>query len=169
MTDAPVILVMGPAGSGKSHIGAELASALGIPFLDADTLHSAAARAKMAGGQGLTDDDRAPWLARIAEVLAGARATGAGLVIACSALKRAYRDQFRASCSDLFVVELEASAEVLGERIRSRSSHFVSVDLLPSQLADLEHLEKDERGARIDGTQAPAVVVAEAIRLITTG
>ncbi len=159
---------MGPAGSGKSHIGQDLAHTLAIPFLDADTLHSAAARTKMAGGQGLTDDDRAPWLERISTVLAGSRATGKGLVLACSALKRAYRDQFRAACPELFVIELEVSPDVLGERLRTRSSHFVSVDLLPSQLADLEPLANDERGARIDGMRAPAVVVHDAISLVAT-
>lgn len=169
MNAAPIILVMGPAGSGKSHIGEQLAHELGVPFLDADSLHSVAAREKMASGQGLTDDDRLPWLERIAALLGGARLTGRGLVLACSALKRAYRDQFRAECPELFVVELEATPEVLSERIRARSSHFVSVDLLPSQLADLQSLDPDERGARIDGMQTPAAVVNDAIRHISAG
>ena len=169
MNSAPIILVMGPAGSGKSHIGEQLALTLGVPFLDADSLHSVAAREKMASGQGLTDADRAPWLERIATILGGVRLTGKGLVLACSALKRAYRDQFRAECPELFVVELEATPEVLSERIRARSSHFVSVDLLPSQLADLQPLDGDERGVRIDAMQSPAAVVNDAIRHIAAG
>lgn len=164
MKAAPVVMVMGPAGVGKSLIGAQLARELGIPFLDADTLHSVAARQKMAGGQGLTDDDRAPWLDRISSVLSGAATTGQGLVVACSALKRTYREQFRVAAPRLFFVELTATHEVLSERLRSRSSHFVSVELLPSQLSDLESLEHEERGARIDSMRAPAAVVADAIR-----
>lgn len=166
MKAAPVVVVMGPAGAGKSLIGAELARELGIAFLDADTLHSAAAREKMAAGQGLTDADRAPWLERVSTVLSGASTSGVGLVLACSALKRSYRDQFRLSAPDLYVIELDATPEVLSERLRSRSSHFVTVDLLPSQLEDLEPLGADERGARIDSMRAPAAVVTDAIRIV---
>ncbi len=159
----PIVLVMGPSGSGKSEIGRALAARLGVTFIDADDLHSTAARAKMSSGQGLTDLDRAPWLERIGELFSGARVAGTGIVVACSALKRAYRDGFRDACSELVTFELDVPADVLAQRIRDRASHFVTVDLLPSQLADLEPLDVDELGVRIPAVQSPQAVVGEAI------
>ena len=156
---APIILVMGPAGAGKSEIGAAVARELGIGFLDADSLHSPAARAKMAGGVSLTDEDRVPWLERIADLLKGASVAATGLVVACSALKRSYRDTLRRDAPQLFVVELQVPLDILTDRVRSRSSHFFPVDLLPAQLAALEPLQADERGMQIDGVAAPGTIV----------
>ena len=159
----PIVLVMGPAGAGKSTIGNVLADRLAVPFIDADDLHSPAARVKMSAGQPLTDTDRAPWLERIAGLFSAAHLRGTGIVVACSALKRAYRDQFRAGCADLVTFELDVPADVLAQRIRDRSSHFVTIELLPSQLATLEPLEADELGARLAAVPSPQAIVDAAI------
>ncbi len=144
------IVVMGVAGSGKSLIGSMLAERLGLPFVDADALHEQAAIAKMASGIPLTDADRWPWLDRVAETLH----ESAGLVVACSALRRAYRDRIRSKAPDAVVIELNGPPELLLERIAARQNHFMPATMLSSQLATLESLEADERGAvvRIDGT-----------------
>ncbi len=129
---------MGVSGSGKSTIGDELAARLGIRFVDADDLHPAANVAKMAAGHPLTDDDRWPWLDAVGAVLARGP-----VVVACSALKRSYRDRLRAAAPDLAVVYLSAPRDLLVERMTHRT-HFMPVTLLDSQLATLEPPAADE-------------------------
>ncbi len=158
---------MGVSGSGKSTIGALLAAALQVQFVDGDSLHPAANIAKMASGVPLDDEDRRPWLASVARALAGA--DDRGIVVACSALKREYRDEILAGAPDAAFVELDASRDVLEERLGARHGHFMPASLLDSQLATLQPLEVDERGIRVDvGRPAQAVVadiVAELPRL----
>ena len=156
------VVVMGVSGCGKSTIGALLADSLGIPFLDADGLHPQSNILKMAGGIPLTDTDRWPWLALVGEALASAGASGTGLVIACSALKRAYREAIRAAAPDVRFVHLSGSLELLSNRLEGRSEHFMPPALLASQLADLEELCADEPGFVIDSETPVALVVAEA-------
>ncbi|KZS69780.1 gluconate kinase [Mycobacterium kansasii] len=141
------IVVMGVSGSGKSTVGAALARRLGMPFLDADTLHPPANIAKMAAGQALDDDDRYPWLRRVGEWLAAHRDGG---VASCSALKRTYRDQLRAHCPQLQFLHLSGSAELIGRRLAGRTEHFMPAALLRSQLDTLEPLAGDEPGVVVD-------------------
>jgi gluconokinase len=148
---------MGVSGSGKSTIGALLASRLGLPFADADDLHSAANVAKMAAGHPLTDEDRWPWLARVGQELAAASATG--LVMACSALKQSYRRAILHEAPGAEFVYLKGSRELLGERMSGRSDHFMPAALLDSQLAALEPLGADEPGATVDIDASPEEVV----------
>jgi gluconokinase len=143
----PVLVVMGVSGSGKSTVGSALAAQLGVPFVDSDDLHPAANVVKMSAGVPLTDDDRWPWLALVGRQLAGAEATG--MVVACSALKRSYRDAIRAEEPAVRFVYLEADHELLETRVQHRPDHFMPASLLDSQLATLEPLAADEPGITV--------------------
>jgi gluconokinase len=136
MPDAPLLVVMGVSGSGKSTVGALLAAALGCPFIDGDDLHPAANRAKMAAGIPLDDADRAPWLARIVQTLDEWRQAGRGGVVACSALKRAYREALGAD--DVRFIYLEESPGSVRGRLGRRRGHFMPASLIDSQFAALE-------------------------------
>lgn len=139
------ILVMGVSGSGKSHIGQQLAATLGATFIDGDDHHSPANVAKMASGQPLNDDDRRDWLATLAALFAQYKAQDASVVIACSGLKRRYRDRLREGDSALRILYLEGTHELLRERLETRAGHFFKGDsMLASQLADLEPPAADE-------------------------
>jgi carbohydrate kinase (thermoresistant glucokinase family) len=149
-----LIVVMGVSGSGKSTVGTGLADALGVPFTDADVLHPAANIAKMAAGIPLTDEDRMPWLALVGIELADAPG---GLVIACSALKRSYRDAIRAAAPGTRFVFLEGSRALLEGRMQHREGHFMPASLLDSQLATLEPLAADEPGVTVSLDANPTV------------
>jgi carbohydrate kinase (thermoresistant glucokinase family) len=127
---------MGVAGSGKTTVGRALAARLGVPFVDADDLHSEAAIAAMQAGRALDDAERAPWLQRVHAAVAE---VGDGpVVLACSALKRSYRDVLRDGVPNLTFVDLDVDTDTLAHRLAARRDHFAGVDLLPSQLATLE-------------------------------
>ncbi len=136
---------MGVCGCGKSRIAGLLAARLGWDMLEGDSLHPAANVAKMAGGTPLNDADRAPWLDAIAEQILARRD---GLVIACSALRRAYRDRLRVADPDLRFLHLAPPREVLELRL-SRRQHFMAPSLLDSQLATLEPPMLDEKSLTI--------------------
>jgi carbohydrate kinase (thermoresistant glucokinase family) len=159
----PILVVLGVSGSGKSTVGALIARELGVPFVDADSLHPPANVAKMAAGSPLTDDDRWPWLARVSDVLAEAAAAGDGMVVGCSALKRVYRDAIRVGVPGLRFVHLNGTREVLALRTQGRVGHFMPASLLDSQLATLEPLHDDEPGIEVDIAPPVADVVADAI------
>ncbi|WP_247046303.1 gluconokinase [Arthrobacter rhizosphaerae] len=148
VTGSPGIVVMGVCGCGKTTIGGLVAQQLGMPFLDGDSLHPMENVAKMAAGTPLTDEDRWPWLAVIGSELAAAGPRG--LVLACSALKRSYRDAIRANAPQTVFLHLDGSREVLSQRLEGRSGHFMPPTLLDSQLATLEPLEGDEAGIVVD-------------------
>jgi gluconokinase len=135
------IIVMGVAGSGKTTVGEALAARLGYEFADADDFHSAANKAKMAGGTPLTDADREPWLKAVREHIEARVAAGARVVVACSALRETYRQMLKPSphtgVHERFVY-LEASKELTESRLRSRHAHFMKADMLRSQYATLE-------------------------------
>jgi gluconokinase len=139
-----VVLLMGVSGSGKSTIGVALAHRLGWLFVDADSLHSPASVAKMAAGIPLDDADRAPWLRTVADWIAARRAAGQPAIVACSALKRAYRDLLRTADPDLRVVHLRGTRDELEARLAQRRGHFFPAALLDAQLADLEPPGPDE-------------------------
>lgn len=141
------VVVMGVSGSGKTTVGLALAARLDLPFVDADDLHSDEATATMAAGTPLTDSDRWPWLDRVAAWLA---AHPDGAVVTCSALKRVYRDRLRTVVPDLALLHLDGSPELLARRQAARTGHFMPASLMPSQLATIEALHPDERGARVD-------------------
>jgi gluconokinase len=151
---APIV-VMGVSGSGKTVTGSMLAAALGRPFVDADDLHPVANKEKMARGIPLQDDDRWGWLDTVGERLAA----GVPIVVACSALRRVYRDRLRAAAPAIVFVHLHGSRELLAERMGHRVHEFMPATLLDSQLATLEPLQDDERGVVVDVTPEIPVVV----------
>jgi gluconokinase len=155
-----VIVVMGVSGSGKTTIGTALANALDVEYAEADTFHPQANIDKMTAGHPLTDEDRAPWLEAIAGWIREHQATGG--VVTSSALKRRYRDVLRTG-GNVWFAHLHGDREILAERMKSRSGHFMPVSLLESQLADLEPLEPDEPGAIFDIRDTPAELTDAAL------
>jgi gluconokinase len=145
-----IAVVMGVSGTGKSTIAALLVKALGWPMAEGDDFHSAANVAKMHAGHPLTDADRAPWLAAIADWIGARERAGTGGIITCSALKRAYRDELRAGHPDVRFICLLADHDVLLARLSARQGHFMPASLLDSQLATFEPLQPDEPGVTID-------------------
>lgn len=133
-----IVIMMGVAGCGKSTVGRALAERLAWLFYDGDDFHSAANVAKMAQGIPLTDRDRAPWLAQLHQQLVYHQAAGQSVVLACSALKRAYRQQLRGNLNPLFLVHLRGDFKLIQARLQQRQGHFMTADLLQSQFADLE-------------------------------
>jgi len=157
-TIQPIIL-MGVSGSGKSTVGDRLAEVSGRVFIDGDDLHPKANKDKMAAGIPLTDDDRWPWLRRIGERLA----VGDGAIIACSALKRSYRDLLREYAQNTYFAHLHGSREVLERHLAGRHHEYMPASLLDSQLATLEPLGPDEQGAVFDVAE-PVDEIVGAIR-----
>ena len=140
------IVVMGVSAAGKSSVASALSSRLDAPWVDADDLHPATNVAKMAAGIPLGDEDRWPWLDAVGARLVERENT----VVACSALKRVYRDRLRVARADTIFVHLTAERAVLASRAAARDDHFMPPALLESQLSTLEPLEPDERGVVID-------------------
>ena len=154
------ILLMGVSGSGKSSIGTLLAERLGATFVEGDTLHSPESIAKMSAGIPLEDEDRWPWLDRVGHALARALESGERIIIACSALKRAYRDRLRSIAGPAIrFVFLDVEREELARRLARRRGHYMPPSLLESQLATLEPPGKDEQAitVRCDGESSDAL------------
>ncbi|MCX5395048.1 gluconokinase, GntK/IdnK-type [Streptomyces sp. NBC_00094] len=154
-----LVLVVGVAGSGKSTVGRLLAERLGWAYGDADAFHSEANRAKMAAGHALTDSDREPWLEAIGEWMDRVTAADQRAVVACSALKRDYRDKLLAGRPDAVLVYLHGSRELLESRLAARHGHFFPADLLDSQLAVLQEPEPDEHPLVVEIDRPPEAVV----------
>lgn len=153
-------MVMGVSGCGKSTVGAQLAATLGLGFLEGDTLHPPGNVARMAAGVALSDADRAGWLQTLAERIGEARLAGTGLVLSCSALKRAYRDILRQGAPDLHFLYLHGDYELLAARMAARTGHYMPLSLLASQLATLEAPGPDEDAQTFDMASRPEDVVA---------
>jgi gluconokinase len=155
-----LFVVMGVSGSGKTAIGAGLARALGIEFVEGDDYHSADNVKRMASGIPLTDDDRAEWLRTLAARLREAKDAGTGLVMSCSALKRSYRDVLRAAAGELRFVFLEGQRSLIAERLTGRRGHYMPPALLDSQFAILEKPSPDEDAWACDIRESPEDLVA---------
>lgn len=166
---APIVVVMGVSGVGKTTVARLLAERLDVPYAEADDFHPEANIAKMSAGIPLQDEDRWPWLRRIAAWMAEHAAHGSGGVVTCSALRRSYRDVLRAGCPDAFFLHLVGAQELVGDRMSHRTGHFMPTSLLDSQFATLEPLQPDERGAALDVGAGPAQLVEAALVLLAAG
>ncbi len=150
---------MGVSGCGKSTLGALLADAFDCPFLEGDAYHSHEAIEKMRGGHALTDEDRWPWLDRLGRAAADAIAENGRVVVACSALRLAYRDRLRGSIGDhVRFVLLENERERLLARLGGRSGHYMPATLLDSQLATLERPSTSEAAIALKTDEPPEVL-----------
>lgn len=159
MSTLPPLVVMGVSGCGKSTVGALLGERLQIPFFDGDDFHPAANKAKMAGGVPLDDDDRAPWLAEIGTALANPAGGAGSCIIACSALKRSYRDLLRSFAPDTVFIHLSGDAATISNRLGRREHEYMPSILLASQMATLEPLGSDEARIVVDIHDDPASLV----------
>ena len=167
-TLAPLVVVMGVSGCGKSTVGQLLAEWLHAGFVEGDELHPPENVARMAAGVPLTDDDRRGWLLSIAQRLSAARDAGLPMVASCSALKHSYRDLLRSASSQLAFVHLHGERALLEERMNARAGHFMPPSLLASQLATLEPPSADERAITFDAALPPTQIAAEAAAWLTT-
>ena len=161
-----VLVVMGVSGSGKTTVAAMLAGRLGWEFGDADDFHSPVNVRKMGGGTPLVDDDRWPWLAGMAAWIDATRTVGRHGVLACSALRRAYRQVLIGSRADVLLVYLHGDRALIGERQAARHNHFMPPALIDSQFATLEEPGPDENPLIVSVRPRPAVIVDEIVRAV---
>jgi len=151
-----VVIVMGVTGAGKTTIGRALATSLGWEFRDGDDLHSEASKLKTHCGVALDDVDRAPWLSALRKLIQAMLSEGRNGVVACSALKQSYRDVLAVDPSSVKLVYLRASKQLIAERLRGRTDHFMNPDLLQSQF---DTLEEPYDAIVIDVSAAPEAIV----------
>ena len=149
-----IVIVCGVSGAGKTTIGRLLAQELAWEFYDADDFHPAANIEKMKAGIPLTDEDRWPWLDRLRQLVKRCLAAHENAVVACSALKRAYRDRLRVT-EEMRFVFLHASRAHVAEHLQGRRGHFMPAALLDSQFTDLEEPEEDEHALTVDVEGSP--------------
>jgi len=161
--DYPPMIVMGVSSSGKSTIGHDLGERIDIPFIDGDDLHPDANKEKMRAGHALNDDDRFPWLHRIGELIDAGLVEGHPTIVACSALKRSYRDLLRRHAPQLIFVHLTGEPDVIRARMQARNHEYMPTALLDSQLATLEPIEADELAILADITATPADIVDDVV------
>lgn len=157
---APVaIIVMGPSSIGKTTTAKMIAAELDWPFAEADEFHPPENIEKMSAGVALNDQDRQPWLETIRDWISGQAREGRSVVLTCSALKRRYRDTLRGADARVRFLELVASKELVAERMAQRKGHYMPTSLLDSQFADLEELDADEDGVKVDVGPSPDAVL----------
>ncbi|RIJ52885.1 gluconokinase [Clavibacter lycopersici] len=160
------IVVMGISGSGKTTIATALTERLGWTFAEADEFHPEANIAKMTAGTPLTDDDRWPWLRAMRDWMTSEAEAGRSTVVTCSALKRSYRDLLGEAEGEVHLVQLTGDTELILERMKTRSGHFMPASLLPSQISTLEPLADDEHGLLVENTGTPAEVTERIVRAL---
>lgn len=153
---------MGVTGCGKTTVGTALAQKMGVTFIDSDGLHSDSNKRKMASGTPLNDSDRAPWLRAVSETLLNHES----IVVACSALKKSYRDIILAEAPTSTFIHLIGSKGLISARLRERSHHFMPIELLDSQFQTLENLHQTENGTTIDISKPVDEIVMEIIAWI---
>ena len=163
------LVVMGVTGCGKTTMATRIAARLGYSFAEGDDFHPGANVAKMARGEPLNDADRAPWLQSLAAWIAAQHAAGRSTVLACSALKRRYRDTLRSGAPDsVFFIHLAVRRFMRCTRASRRKGHYMPLELLDSQLQALEPLQPDEPGITLDASPAPDAIVERALERLPT-
>jgi gluconokinase len=161
---APVLVVMGVSGCGKSTVAAALAARLGLPYLDGDDYHPAANVAKMSQGIPLTDADRWPWLDELGSAIKRAAVESGGAIATCSALKRAYRERLSQAIGlPLGYILLDGEREILLGRMQARKDHYMPPSLLDSQLEILERPDEDEPAITLAIDDSVEGIVAAAL------
>ena len=163
------LIMMGVSGSGKSTVADKLATRIGWRYEDGDKFHPAGNVAKMRAGHPLTDEDRWPWLRAIAAEIDRACAAGEHVIIACSALKRAYRDILVHGRSDVRIVYLKGSQQLIADRLAARKNHFMPPDLLPSQFRTLEPPEAGEHPVTVSIDAPVEAIVDDIVRQLGMG
>jgi gluconokinase len=158
------LVVMGVSGSGKSTIAEQLAARLGWRYVDGDLFHPPANVAKMSAGHPLTDEDRWPWLRAIAVEIDRLAAAGARAVVACSALKRAYRDILVHGRDDIRIVFLDGTKDLIAKRLAARKGHFMPPGLLDSQFKTLEPPQPGERPVTVSIDASVDGIVDDIVR-----
>ncbi len=166
MTTRVLAVVGGPSGVGKSTVGQLLATVLGLPFCDADSLHAPASIAQMSAGVALDDVARAPWLARVGTWLHDHEQSGG--VIACSALARRHRDALVAAAPEVQIALLVASAHELSSRVQQRRGHFMPPSLLETQLETYEPPEADESASEFHTSAGPTETLLQIVGWLTS-
>lgn len=161
-----VLIVMGVSGCGKSTVGQALGAALGWEFRDGDAFHPPSNVAKMKSGAPLTDEDRWPWLDAIARYIDETGEKGGHAIIACSALKRVYRDRLKGTRADVVFVHLAGSKELIEARMAARKNHFMPLGLLDSQFATLEPPTEPEGAIIVSVAGAPDEIVDDVLARI---
>lgn len=169
LANPQVVVLMGVSGCGKTTVGKRLAERLGWHFQEGDALHPQANVEKMASGHPLTDEDRWPWLEKVAAWIEARLDTGEHGIITCSALKRAYRDLLDRRGHGIVFVYLAGSERMIAARIAGRHGHFMPQSLLASQFADLEEPGPDEPAIRVDVGPAPEVIVEHVLDRLQLG
>ena len=149
------IVVMGVSGSGKSTVAEKLVERLGWEFAEGDDFHPGANVAKMRAGTPLDDEDRRPWLRTVADWIGERERAGRSVIVTCSALRRSYREALRDGHPSVWFAHVTVDPEVLRDRLRKRTGHYMPSSLLESQLATLEPLQDDEPGAAVSGAGSP--------------
>jgi gluconokinase len=161
-----IVVVMGVSGAGKTTVGRLVAAALNARFIEGDAFHPPANVDKMRRGQPLDDADRAPWLAALGELLRSYAVRGMTAVLACSALKRAYRDALRTGAPDARFVFLKGEEAQIAERLKARAGHYMPATLLASQFAALEEPAADERAIVVDIADPPSAIARHAVEAL---
>jgi carbohydrate kinase (thermoresistant glucokinase family) len=160
-------VIMGVSACGKSEVGQRLAQALGGHFIEGDRFHPPQNLAKMSAGVPLEDAGRQDWLHALRAEILRVQVAGELPVLACSALKRAYRDLLRGSDGAVCFVHLHGDRELIAQRMAARSGHFMPLSLLDSQLRDLEPLQADECGVTLDVREPPSILIERALSLVS--
>ena len=161
--DPQVLVLMGVSGCGKSTVAALLSGRFGWQFEEGDALHPQANVDKMAAGHPLTDEDRSPWLEKVAEWIEDRLDAEENGILTCSALKRSYRELLNRRGSGVIFVYLAGDEQTIAKRLAARLGHFMPAGLLASQFADLEEPGSDEPAIRVDIGPAPAVIAQQIV------
>jgi gluconokinase len=164
-----VVVVMGVSGCGKTTVASALAQALGWTFIEGDAFHPPENVQRMAQGVALTDADRALWLQRLAFEMKKQSQLNKGVVLACSALKKSYRDVLRGGQADAVFLHLDGTAELIGQRLSARKGHYMPSSLLQSQFETLEPPVQSELAWSYGVDQSPQDIVRDVLRRMERG